>query len=107
VFPNAILWRDPVAGTGILVGSADDEGHLGASWPGFQRTAAERTLSQSAVRNAVQLDRESMRRYADHGQLITDDNQSLAYGRTALLLFGIRNDSRKENFRLLDKAARR
>lgn len=80
VFPNAILWIDPVSQTGILLGSKEDDRALDKSWPGFKRLRLDRSLDEKAIREAVLLDREGLGRYAAYGETITDDNQILAYG---------------------------
>jgi len=80
VFPNSILWIDPVSGTGILVGSMDDNGDLGTKWPGFARAGAKRNMADDAVRKEVWLNRKGVQVYGAQGRVITDDNQLLAYG---------------------------
>jgi spermidine synthase len=80
VFPNAILWLDPVSGTGIILGTNDDVGNLGTAWPGFGRPAAGRDRTDDEVRNDAMLDRKELSRYGAQGTIITDDNQLLAYG---------------------------
>jgi spermidine synthase len=80
VFPNAILWIDPMSKTGILVGTTDDNGNLGTSFPGFRRPATGRDLSKPEVIAALKLNREQLQNYDTGGDIITDDNQLLAYG---------------------------
>jgi spermidine synthase len=80
VFPNAILWIEPVSQTGILLGTVNDDRPLGADWPGFKRTAMTYNLTEDQVRNAVLMDRKQLRRYGENGEIISDDNQLLAYG---------------------------
>lgn len=96
VFPNSILWNDPASGTGILLGSMDDNGDLGTDWPGFERTVIPRDLSKEQIIQSVVLNRHQMIRYSALGELITDDNQKLSYGKAAQLLRRARNAD-KEN----------
>ena len=81
VFPNAILWVDPYSGTGILLGSTGDEAGFGKNWPGFLRGSISRDMSAEEVKQALVLRQDGMEIYAQDGDLITDDNQLLAYGR--------------------------
>jgi len=80
VFPNAMLWIDPSSNTGILVGAKNDRGVLGTDWPGLRRVHSVHGLSEQAIRSAVLLDRNGVRAYGAFGEVITDDNQLLAYG---------------------------
>lgn len=86
VFPNAILWVDPKSKTGILLGSANDAGALGKKWPGYERLKGVRDLSKAEVLKWVIHDRHELRDYAAEGEIITDDNQRLAYGKDAQLI---------------------
>lgn len=81
VFPNAILWVDPFSGTGILLGSSGDAAGFGKDWPGFLRGSISRDMSAEEVRQALVLRQDGMEIYTQEGDLITDDNQLLAYGR--------------------------
>jgi predicted membrane-bound spermidine synthase len=59
VFPNAILWIDPVdQADGILLGTKDDSVPLATAWPGFARTRINRDLDQEEVRRCVVLNAE-------------------------------------------------
>ena len=87
VFPNAVLWIDPLSKTGILLGSADDHSRLGTNWPGYARRAAKRDLSEQAVRRAIALDSAEVQLYSADGQIITDDNQLLSYGAATYLFY--------------------
>ena len=81
VFPNAIMWADPQSGTGILLGSTDDNADLESTWPGLARAySGRRGLTDAQIRSAVLMDRAEVERYASHGKIIDDDNQLLAYG---------------------------
>jgi spermidine synthase len=82
VFPDAVLWVDPVSGTGILLGRLPGSPRpLGAEWPGLDGAPRDRTLTNAEVRAALMLDPEALARYAAPGRIITDDNQLLAFGR--------------------------
>lgn len=78
VFPNCVLWVDPVSFTGILVGRVGDK-PLGEDWPGLEERPRWRSLEDEEVIRGLVLDAEGVRRYAGHGDIITDDNQLLAY----------------------------
>jgi predicted membrane-bound spermidine synthase len=80
VFPDAVLWIDPVDLTGIVVGRRRGEGPpLGAAWPGLARRV-ERDLAPAVIPQWLALDARGLERYADGAATITDDNQLLAYG---------------------------
>jgi spermidine synthase len=79
-FPNTILWLDPISKNGILVGSKSDALPLTPSWPGFQRAPVWRDMTESEVYAAILLEKNGLRRYAETGAVISDDNQLLAYG---------------------------
>lgn len=104
VFPNAILWIDSQSSTGILLGSANDDGNLGADWPGFERLGIVRDMSKDEVRKLVLLDRDEMQEYGTFGEIINDDNQLLSYGRAAHLLRSAKNYT-KENYDILNGIA--
>lgn len=81
VFPNSVLWVDPRNGHGILVGRKDSLGMNETwTWPGFDRPNGNRALSRNQVLDSVWLDAEGVASYGQFGELITDDNQLLAYG---------------------------
>jgi spermidine synthase len=81
VFPDSIVWIDPVGRTGILLGRREHgTPPLGLEWPGLQRPAPGRLPAQ-VIADAVALDTAGLARYAALGTLVTDDNQLLAYGR--------------------------
>jgi hypothetical protein len=80
VFPDSVLWYDPVGGTGILLGRRERDGEpLGRRWPGLARHLADRDLSDEEIRSSILLDPEALARYASTGSLITDDNQMLQF----------------------------
>ncbi|MBX7143783.1 MAG: fused MFS/spermidine synthase, partial [Oligoflexia bacterium] len=77
VFPNAQLWIDPKSQTGIVIGSKSD---VPLVWPGLQKLGLWRDLSNDEILQAVALQGQDLQSYAAHGEIITDDNQLLAYG---------------------------
>jgi hypothetical protein len=103
VFPNAILWIDPASTTGILVGTKDDRDALATNWPGFKRPGITRNLTEQAIKRAVLMDRNELRRYGAYGEVISDDNQKLAYGE-ALASATVADHLQEENFDLLRRA---
>lgn len=84
VFPNAILWIDPVSTTGILLGTKDDSTAFGEAWPGFARNPMLRPLDEIQVRQAVLMNREQLKFFDAKAAIISDDNQLLAYGGAVL-----------------------
>lgn len=80
VFPNAVLWIDPPSTTGILLASNEDEVKLGTLWPGFARPVAARDMDEAAVSRALTLTADKVAVYGSFGEIISDDNQLLAYG---------------------------
>lgn len=105
VFPNSILWIDPASSTGILLGSKNHNGTLGATLPGFSRAGIKRDLSEQQVKDAILFNKEGLQRYAKDGQIITDDNQLLAYGQ-AVYQFHSDKTLNMENQMLLAVAKR-
>jgi spermidine synthase len=108
VFPEALLWLDPVDRTGILLGRAS-RGEDGAllHWPGLGRAAPGRDLSPGAIRAGVRLHGEALGRYGKLGTVITDDNQWLAYGpgRRHAWRFGSSEAIHRANLDLLRRVA--
>jgi len=81
VFPDSILWLDPASLTGILLGrKSPADAPLGSDWPGLARNRPGRTMDADAIRAAAVLDPEGLAQFAAPGDVITDDNQLLAYG---------------------------
>ncbi len=104
VFPNAILWVDSHSSTGILLGSADDNSDLEATWPGFKRLGIARDMTEDEIKKLVILDREEMLKYGEFGEIINDNNQLLAYGRAAHMLRKAENRT-KENYKIINDIA--
>ena len=107
VFPDAILWVDPVDRTGILVGRALGAAQpLGSRWPGFFRPARGRNLSPEQVKAAVRLFSAGVARYSHLGVAVDDDNQMLAYGRLPLQRFRLGRNILLLNSELVEKVRR-
>jgi predicted membrane-bound spermidine synthase len=77
VFPNAMLWIDPIDRTGILVGRKNNL-PVADAWPGLER-GISRSISSELVRQSVVLSGEALRQYAALSEPVTDDNQLLAW----------------------------
>jgi len=106
VFPNAVLWIDPVSRTGILLGAKDPNAPLGKVWPGFARRHT-RDLDEAAVVNGVTLDRTAIANYGALGVEVTDDNQRLAYGKAVNFVYGHHDpDPVREYQAFIDRARR-
>jgi len=105
VFSDAILWVDPVSGTGILLGRrAGADEALGSSWPGLERAGRRRPLSDEQIRAGTFLAGDDFRRYARYGEVITDDNQLLAFSRMRPGTRGLRQKELVgQNYRLLQR----
>lgn len=85
LFPDSILWLDRY-GTGILLGRRESGGEpLGSQWPGLARVGRSGVVQEKDLSPRVVLDAAGLSRYAALGDLVTDDNQLLTYGR--LLVF--------------------
>ena len=108
VFADALLWIDPVDRTGVLLGRMPDPGGatVGADWPGFHRSGGGRDLTEADVRAGIVLDAAGLERYGLLGEVITDDNQLLAYGpgRRHAAVFGA--DLHRINLEMVARAAR-
>jgi spermidine synthase len=101
IFPNSVLWIDPVTKSdGVLLGTKDTSVPIGCSWPGFARTPLQRDLDEAGVRQNLALDQEQLKRYAGYGKLVSDDNQLLTYGKAQVCYIGLV----RENFELLHLA---
>lgn len=77
VFPNSMLWIDPLDRTGILVGRKDDV-PIDSAWPGLDRDVA-RSINANLIRGSVVLDAEALAAYGSLSVPVTDDNQLLAW----------------------------
>ncbi|HVM47887.1 MAG TPA: fused MFS/spermidine synthase [Candidatus Acidoferrum sp.] len=101
VFPNAVLWMDPeTKHDGVLLGTKDDSSPLGSAWPGFARAPIKRDLDQEQVRRCIMLNTAQLKRYSAWGQVVSDDNQLLGYGKALVCQQGLM----KENYALLRRA---
>lgn len=85
VFPNAILWIDPVSKTGIILGSKDGQD---IHWYGFQRPERSRGLSQEVIEGNV-YDREILGEFSADAGIVTDNNQYLSYGYGRMKWWGL------------------
>jgi len=104
VFPDSIIWIDPVGRTGILLGRREHgTPPLGLEWPGLQRPAPGRLRAQ-VIADAVALDTAGLARYAALGTLVTDDNQLLAYGRARQQMADYRTGMEEFNLLLVTAA---
>ncbi len=95
IFPNSILWLDPVSETGILLGSKNPDIDLAGLWPGYARPGKGRDLTREQTQKAVMLKSQELEKYSRSGRIITDDNQLLAYGDAALQFYSLENDQEK------------
>ncbi|MDH5721824.1 MAG: fused MFS/spermidine synthase [Alphaproteobacteria bacterium] len=100
IFPNTMLWIDPPSTTGILIGSKNKKTDLTKRFPGFKRNIT-RDMSESEVQNAVLMGPENLAKYAAYGEMITDNNQLLSYGKASYLYRTISKKTSDENFDLL------
>jgi spermidine synthase len=81
VFSDVILWIDPVSQHGILLGFKRGPGEaVKLQWPGFARGHKERRLSDDEIRQSLIFPEEVLMKFAERGEVITDDNQFLSYG---------------------------
>ncbi|MDJ0789651.1 MAG: fused MFS/spermidine synthase [Myxococcota bacterium] len=96
-FPDAILWTDPVDGTGILLGrKRQADAPLGDRWPGMERGLRTMGISADEVRKGVLLTPSQLVDYAA-GSVVTDDNRMLEYSelsRSAASTLMLRNTKR-------------
>jgi spermidine synthase len=104
VFPNAVLWIDPeTKGDGILLGTKDDSVPLATGWPGFARTPIKRDLDEKEVRQNVVLDAKELERYGAYGEVVSDDNQLLTYGKALVCYMGLGKEHLELLHRVNDK----
>lgn len=107
VFPDAALWVDPTSATGILVGRRSGAPQpIGSEWPGLSRAGRHRSLSGGEIRRALELGPDAVARWASQGEVVTDDNQLLAYGVRAEL-WSRGPEVQAENVRMLRALAGR
>jgi len=91
VFPDAVLWIDPVSGIGILLGrQTETSSPLGMEWPGLAREDTNRPLKNTEIQHYVALNPEELARYAALGTIISDNNQLLSFSRIRNGLRGAR-----------------
>jgi spermidine synthase len=106
VFPNSALWIDPRDHTGILVGRRSDSPPIERS---RKRSGSEndRDLTTAEVDAGFGLRGEQLKEYAAPGQIISDDNQLLAYGseRRRLWRFGSHERNHRLNLEIIFKLA--
>lgn len=102
VFPNAVLWIDPPSQTGILVGSKNPDADLTKNFAGYKRDI-ERDMSEEDVQKAVFMNAAQLAQYIKYGDVITDNNQLLAYGKAAYQYRTISSKTNDENFELMNK----
>ena len=81
VFNDSFIWQDP-RGDCILVGRQGSSQSLGSEWPGLTRSAPGRDMSGEEIVAAAWLRQPAMKIYTalSAGQIVSDDNQLLAYG---------------------------
>ena len=82
VFPNAVLWIDPDSLTGILLGSKDDTPDFGKHFPGLARNIIERPHNEEVIKKSVYFGSQGVKDYGAYGDIVTDNNQLLAYGKS-------------------------
>ncbi len=82
VFPDSVLWVDPLSFTGVLLGRFGERSEgFGTRWPGLARRRADSDVQRRKITDSIHLDREGLMRYGKLGRIITDDNQLLSYDR--------------------------
>jgi len=80
IFPNSLLWVDPISKHGILLGIKNETDKAAPIiWYGLQKNI-ERNLSDDEIRQSLIFEMNVLTKFADQGKIITDDNQFLAYG---------------------------
>lgn len=97
VFPNAILWIDPISRNGILLGSKTKNFN---DWRGFTRVKIQRDLTLNEVKNSIALDADELKQFSQYGEIINDNNQLLSYGKVLFAYGGLQ----QANFDLMTKA---
>jgi spermidine synthase len=104
VFADSFVWVDPVIGTGIVVGRrGTGTSDVARAFPGLARAAAGRDLPPEAILAAVALEPQDVARLSQMGEIITDDNQLLAYGPARYRLSFVPQQLTEANLDLLKK----
>ncbi len=105
VFEESILWIEPQARTGILMGrKGKGDKTFGVDWPGFDRLERKRLLSKEQTVASVLLNPEEFKMFAAIGYPVTDDNQVLAYGTGRINRYALKRSQTTElNFKLIEK----
>ena len=107
VFPNSILWIDPLSWTAILVGSKNNAVELGRTLYGYNRKGIYRDLTKKQVRDGIALNPDELKEYSSYGTIISDDNQYLAYGKAVYQSYLETKNIAEGNRQLLEKATGR
>lgn len=95
VFPNAALWIDPHDHTGILIGQRAASPPIAQQVrPGSADLTAEQVLEGFVLAGAA------LRDYAGAGEIISDDNQLLAYGTERRTLWRLGSTARNHELNL-------
>jgi spermidine synthase len=90
VFPSSILWVDHVSNTGILLGTLRDDPDFGRDMPGYRGKRGQeikRTLSEVQAKESILFYPDELKKYGEFGEVITDDNQLLAFGRAVNMTY--------------------
>lgn len=101
VFPNAILWIDPVSKTGIILGSKDGQD---MQWYGFQRPERTRGLSQQVIEGNV-FDRDVLGKLTEDAVIVSDNNQFLSYGYGRMKWWGLSGDREDQVLDIINRFA--
>lgn len=88
-FPNSVLWLDPGSRTGILLGTIDNNLNLETRWP---------ILMNKSIRGSLALNTKELQQYSQYGDVISDNNQLLAYGKVLYV-----TNLQRENIALLHR----
>jgi spermidine synthase len=104
VFQDSFVWVDPVSTTGIVVGRrGDGTSDVAHAFPGLRRPSSGRDLTPRQILGSVILDPQDVARLAQLGDIVTDDNQMLAYGRSRYRLSFVPTELTVVNLTLLRK----
>ncbi len=107
VFPDGALWIDPVDRTGIILGRMGTQPGTPWTWPGLARPNP-RDLDAARIRAGLVLEGAAFAAYASLGEVVTDDNQLLAYGagRRDIWAFGSNEGAHQANLRIVEGVRR-